>query len=1232
MAANGVKITTVDAASIADDILALREGSAVRQSFANLANQLAGSGAVSTRLSRAEVMSGYGAIYKVSRAGLADIADPVDGQGAWVVTTTAAGKKGIYAYSEAVSDWVWIADLPISMSLLTGVGGTANAITASTLTGPEPSDIRGLLLVPLYDNDDAVTLELDDADPAPLLSPGGAPLTEGALAANVPTVILSDGTNLRIMFPADVVGQVEALRDEINDLKVATVAAKEAAETAAASSVDNSSGLITNGTFLSGDSKGWTGLDSVVLSSSVAPLAGLPGADNVGVLSVAATEKVALGKAFAVSGGETFDLEAFTANSHTTHGEAGTANADKMVIVTSGQSNNTGHSDSYGGPFRTVSNVTLWDASAGEFRTADLENDIFYQTNNTTGPVYNSTGIGGGRQNAGVAFGQRLYDETGRDQAVIVTGQEGQGLDEWVGSGTSSRLYAAMKADIENALADIGQTTIDYFVYQGAENSAYSSTAAADFGTLLTQLEAESWWTASTIFVVGEPCPDWNGVNRERLVNSIATFAAANSNVYIASSFGLIGAKGSGVYIHFTAQSLIDLGYERYWDAITTLTTNADLTIGLRLYDGAGGSVTDLPVATAYADKTNLDVIGSSVVIPDTIGDDLRPVRSAKTYLKVAANASAAGSWYVTNIKAEQREEKGKAYDSVLGLFFRANSDNAADWYVSDDGGAHLNRLNHHDIEGRGGATLFGGRDQGLFLDEQYDRLLSVITGYDSTNGLWDVQILVMEDLMSPPAKLKRTIGPTAINSPTVAFDGGDVPAEQIWSSKLVEYGGDLYITTSVEYFTDALDKYGATIPQFRLYYAKCNDRERLTFDAPVAFDLQDGGVAITDGKIDARIHEVGGAVKLVTKDQYSKDIEIWTASALDGTFTLETTVTGWGLDVEAPCIIKVHNAGNQPVWRMFVDAYADGAYMYTDSEDFVTWSTPEIVKCPYMIRHGGLINLRGSKKRALVESWISEARMLRGSVSDGKLVEQINLTTAIADGDIDASAFEPREDVLYFVSGSNSVTLTIVGVRAKRFYLAALSQQAHAGITINYDATHLPGKYQTGIRVGYGKNNMEVVTMTATFGTSPLYLPSSQGGHFPVTFKANKNGVLQEITPANTYTKVTFANELYDRGGCYNAATSRFTPPPAEYDFKLRVMLSGTIAVGDALELHLYKNGVICDSKTERAAAAGSQTVDFCVEDRANGTDYYEVYVRAPGVVNVLGGTSNTSFSASVK
>ena len=238
MADKGVKISTIDPASVADDILVLREGSAVRQSVANLSTQLAGSGAVATRLSRAEIMSGYGAVYAVARADLANVESPVDKQGAWVLTTTEDGEKGIWSYSTSEGDWERIADLPISMALLTDVGGTANAITANTLTSPEPSDIRGLLLVPLYDNDDAVTLELDEEDPVPLLLPGGAELTEGALAANVPTVILSDGANLRIMFLSDVVGQVEALRNEISDLKDAIEAAAAAAGASANASYD----------------------------------------------------------------------------------------------------------------------------------------------------------------------------------------------------------------------------------------------------------------------------------------------------------------------------------------------------------------------------------------------------------------------------------------------------------------------------------------------------------------------------------------------------------------------------------------------------------------------------------------------------------------------------------------------------------------------------------------------------------------------------------------------------------------------------------------------------------------------------------------------------------------------------------------------------------------------------------------------------------------------------------
>lgn len=233
MADKGVKITTIDPVSVADDIIVLREGSAVRQSFVNLSNQMAGSGAVATRLSRAETMGGYGAIYVVGRADLDDVSEPKDKQGAWVLTTTEAGEKGIWSYSVADTDWVRIGDLPISMSLLTEVGGTANAITAKTLTSPEPSDIRALLLVPRYDNDDAVTIALDDNDPIPLLSAGGGDLTEGSLVAGVPTMILSDGTNLRITFPADVVTRVEALADAAEQAKLDAEVARAAAEAAA---------------------------------------------------------------------------------------------------------------------------------------------------------------------------------------------------------------------------------------------------------------------------------------------------------------------------------------------------------------------------------------------------------------------------------------------------------------------------------------------------------------------------------------------------------------------------------------------------------------------------------------------------------------------------------------------------------------------------------------------------------------------------------------------------------------------------------------------------------------------------------------------------------------------------------------------------------------------------------------------------------------------------------------
>lgn len=99
---------------------------------------------------------------------------------------------------------------------------------------------------------------------------------------------------------------------------------------------------------------------------------------------------------------------------------------------------------------------------------------------------------------------------------------------------------------------------------------------------------------------------------------------------------------------------------------------------------------------------------------------------------------------------------------------------------------------------------------------------------------------------------------------------------------------------------------------------------------------------------------------------------------------------------------------------------------------------------------------------------------------------------------------------------------------------------------------------------------------------------------------------------------KVTFTNEVFDVGGHYDTANSRWTPPAGTYKIGARVLLTGVTDQG-AYVLTIHKNGIAWASNQIRASSASGESIP--VEDlvESNGTDYWEVFLLAgSGTANV--------------
>lgn len=114
-------------------------------------------------------------------------------------------------------------------------------------------------------------------------------------------------------------------------------------------------------------------------------------------------------------------------------------------------------------------------------------------------------------------------------------------------------------------------------------------------------------------------------------------------------------------------------------------------------------------------------------------------------------------------------------------------------------------------------------------------------------------------------------------------------------------------------------------------------------------------------------------------------------------------------------------------------------------------------------------------------------------------------------------------------------------------------------------------------------------------------------------SFSAHLNNVDQTGIASNTPTKVNFSTLLYDPDGTFSTVQNRWTPPAGKVLINCQIWLAGTFAAGASLNAVVYKNGAQFKGGFFYAPIA-NDGVTFCnIQDVANGTDYYEIFVSWP-------------------
>lgn len=237
------------------------------------------------------------------------------------------------------------------------------------------------------------------------------------------------------------------------------------------------------------------------------------------------------------------------------------------VVVITGQSNAQGANS--GGPNPASPNVKVWDGTTNTWGSSDYTQLPFSQIT----PNGN-----GGNNNIGLSFAHRLVDEHKASKVyVIYDAVGGRPISDWVGSGTASIRYAAIKAKVEAALATpelvaAGKTKIDYLIWAQGEEDALTDTITVyrdKFKTLDTQFRSEAWMENHTpMFVMG-----MSGLHTRYQVwqGQLSYCENQNRNCIYVNSMGLktqYDVSGTGDYTHWLGDSLWEHGYHRIWHAL----------------------------------------------------------------------------------------------------------------------------------------------------------------------------------------------------------------------------------------------------------------------------------------------------------------------------------------------------------------------------------------------------------------------------------------------------------------------------------------------------------------------------------------------------------------------------------------------------------------------------------------------------------------------------------------
>ncbi|KQX35344.1 hypothetical protein ASD04_14995 [Devosia sp. Root436] len=122
----------------------------------------------------------------------------------YVLSDPVGSNNGVYSWTG--STWVRERGFPDTLSALTNVGGTANAVTAETRPGIDPAEVVVYLVQPAVNNTGAMTLAINGGDPKPILDVNGAAMAAGLWTAGRLIQFVDNGDEYRLISDPDADG------------------------------------------------------------------------------------------------------------------------------------------------------------------------------------------------------------------------------------------------------------------------------------------------------------------------------------------------------------------------------------------------------------------------------------------------------------------------------------------------------------------------------------------------------------------------------------------------------------------------------------------------------------------------------------------------------------------------------------------------------------------------------------------------------------------------------------------------------------------------------------------------------------------------------------------------------------------------------------------------------------------------------------------------------------------